>query len=246
MENRIIKRTITTLLVTVMIASIFAIPYVKYDGVYAAAKVKVTYKANKGKFTSKKYKKKKSFSKMITKGKKLGTAPKIKRSGYVFLGWTTKKNGTKKYTKSTKVKKNVTLYAKWGKKFTKKTKYSNLLERKFNSIADLEAIVGHLDPYPMSGYSGNVYVDSIDNYYYLENLQLVSIYTEVRYITNAKKAYPVDEFMKLFGQKKYKFGTNDGAPVVYWYGSTRYWEFDYYKTKKRIYPTNGVFISIYQ
>lgn len=245
MENRIMKNVITTLIVTVLIASVLTVPLAVEDGIYAATKVKVTYKANKGKFTAKKYKNKKSFSKKITKGKKLGTTPKIKRSGYVFLGWTTKKNGTKKYTKSTKVKKSVTLYAKWGKKFKKNTKYTSLLERKFSSIAELEAIVGKLTPVPAAGYNGKIYVDGIDNYYYLETLQLVALYTEVRYVTNAKKAYPVDEFMKLFGQSKYHFGTNNGTPVVYWYGKTRYWAFDYYKAKKKIYPTNGVFIDTY-
>ncbi len=109
------RNIISALIITVMIAGIFALPVLSgsYSVDAAAKKVKVTYSANGGKFTAKKYAKKKSYSKKITKGKKLGTLPKVKRTGYTLKGWYTKKSGGKKVSKKTKIKKSTRLYARW-------------------------------------------------------------------------------------------------------------------------------------
>jgi len=79
-----------------------------------AKKVRVTFNANKGKIGTKP-----KATKMVTKGKKVGTLPKApKRSGYAFKGWYTKKSGGVKITKNTRPKKNVTYYAQWKKAAT--------------------------------------------------------------------------------------------------------------------------------
>ena len=52
-------------------------------------------------------------SRMVQKGKAVGTLPKPTRSGYTFKGWYTKKSGGTKVSTKTKVKKNVTYYARW-------------------------------------------------------------------------------------------------------------------------------------
>lgn len=106
---------ITALVITAMVASVLVLPVMNDDYAVQAAtkKVKVTYKANGGKFTAKKYAKKKSYSKKIKKNKKIGKLPKAKRTGYTLKGWYTKKNGGKKVTKKTKMKKKTTLYARW-------------------------------------------------------------------------------------------------------------------------------------
>ena len=52
-------------------------------------------------------------SRMVQKGKAVGTLPKPTRSGYTFKGWYTKKSGGSKVSTKTKVKKNVTYYARW-------------------------------------------------------------------------------------------------------------------------------------
>jgi len=112
------RNIVSALVIVAMVASIFTLPLLNDDYVVnaAAKKVKVTFKANGGKFTAKKYAKKKAYSKKIKKDKKIGKLPKVKRTDYKFKGWYTKKSGGKKVTKSTKIKKKTTLYARWEKK----------------------------------------------------------------------------------------------------------------------------------
>lgn len=69
---------------------------------------KLSFNANGGKVSTK--------SKAVKPGKKAGSLPKAKRSGYTFKGWYTAKSGGKKVTKSTKISKKRTLYAHWKKK----------------------------------------------------------------------------------------------------------------------------------
>lgn len=121
MENTNTRRFIITLAVVTVLAGIFTLPVLGDDYAVDAAskKVKVKYKANGGKFTAKKYTQKKTVTKKVTKDKKVGTAPKIKRTGYKLKGWYTKKNGGSKITRNSKTKKNRTLYARWTpKKYT--------------------------------------------------------------------------------------------------------------------------------
>lgn len=123
MKNKAIKNTISIMVIIVMVGGIFTMPVLTGNSDVDAAtkKVKVIYKANEGKFTAKAYAKKKAVIKKIKIGKKRGTAPKIKRTGYTLKGWYTQKSGGKKYTKNTKIKKGTTLYARWSpKKYTVK------------------------------------------------------------------------------------------------------------------------------
>lgn len=54
-------------------------------------------------------------SKTVLYGESCGALPVPKRSGYVFMGWYTRKNGGRQYTSTTKMEidSNVTLYARW-------------------------------------------------------------------------------------------------------------------------------------
>ena len=65
---------------------------------------KVVFNANGGTSVAAKY---------IKSGKKIGTLPKPTKTGYTFKGWYTKKSGGSKVSASTKIKKNVTYYARW-------------------------------------------------------------------------------------------------------------------------------------
>ncbi len=65
---------------------------------------KVVFNANGGTSVATKY---------IKPGKKIGTLPKPTKTGYTFKGWYTKKSGGSKVSASTKIKKNVTYYARW-------------------------------------------------------------------------------------------------------------------------------------
>ncbi|MDR0875396.1 MAG: InlB B-repeat-containing protein [Clostridiales Family XIII bacterium] len=84
--------------------------------VSAAKQVTVTFKANGGKIY-KNYKYYSSTTKKVNKNKKIGSMPKPTKSSYVLVGWYTAKSGGTKYTTSTKVKANKTLYAHWAKEY---------------------------------------------------------------------------------------------------------------------------------
>ncbi len=115
MENAKLKNLISISIIAFMIAGVFALPVINDDYSVQAAtkKVKVIYKANGGKFTAAKYASKTTVVKKVKKGKKRGTAPKIKRAGYTLKGWYTKKSGGKKVTAKTRIKKKTVLYAQW-------------------------------------------------------------------------------------------------------------------------------------
>lgn len=71
-------------------------------------KYTVTFNKNGGYSLSK-------YSVTVEKNKKIGTLPTVKRKGYAFKGWYTKKTGGTKVTSSYKVTKKQTLYAQWTK-----------------------------------------------------------------------------------------------------------------------------------
>lgn len=54
-------------------------------------------------------------SKKVQAGKKIGQLPTVQRKGYCLKGWYTKKSGGTRVTKTTKVKKAQTLYARWSR-----------------------------------------------------------------------------------------------------------------------------------
>lgn len=86
---------------------------------YAQWKYAIKFNANKGKVSKK--------SKSVTSGKKYGSLPTPKRSGYTFAGWYTKKKGGSKITKTSYVSKasKHTLYAHWEKKKANKPAPAN-------------------------------------------------------------------------------------------------------------------------
>lgn len=107
--------TITKLMIIILITGLLVQPAIDNDyTVQAASKnIKITYKANGGKFSSKKNASKKSYSKKIKKNKKVGKLPKVTKTGYTLKGWYTKKTTGKKVTGKTRIKKKTTLYARW-------------------------------------------------------------------------------------------------------------------------------------
>jgi len=114
MENIKARNLISVFVITVMVASIFAIPVFSdnYKVDAAAKKVSIKFNANGGKIGSAKTK-----SVSIAKGKKIGTklpaAKKMKRDGYKFVGWYKKANGGSKISAKIKATKKATYYAKW-------------------------------------------------------------------------------------------------------------------------------------
>jgi len=150
MNKKILRNSISAFVIVVMVASVFALPiFSDNHKVHAASKAKITFNANNGKFTAKKYTKKKSYNKSITLGKKIGKLPNLKRTGYTFKGWYTKKTGGKKVTKKFVIKKNVKLYARWTPKNYNVTydpqNYSGIFTKlmKFNSTHYTPSLEGY-------------------------------------------------------------------------------------------------------
>ncbi|MDR0817343.1 MAG: InlB B-repeat-containing protein, partial [Clostridiales Family XIII bacterium] len=55
-------------------------------------------------------------SKVVKKGKAAGTLKTPTKTGFIFKGWYTADNGGSVVTKSTKIKKSITLHARWASK----------------------------------------------------------------------------------------------------------------------------------
>ena len=123
MDKRVTRNGISAFVIVVMIASVFALPVFNdnYKVDAAAKKVKVTFNANGGKIGTTKTK-----SVSVIKGKKidkqLPAASKMKRTGYTFKGWYTKKFDGVKVNKKTKISKKKTYYAQWNRKISKEEK----------------------------------------------------------------------------------------------------------------------------
>ncbi|MDR2967622.1 MAG: InlB B-repeat-containing protein [Methanobacteriaceae archaeon] len=69
---------------------------------------KITWNANGGKIGNKNI-----ITTTVKKGSKLKPVTTPKRSGYIFLGWYTKKSAGKKISANTKPTKSTTYYAQW-------------------------------------------------------------------------------------------------------------------------------------
>lgn len=146
MKEFIIKKGISIFVIVALVVGTLSLPLISDTSVEAATKkVKVTYKANGGKFTAKKYQGKTKYTKKMAKNKKIGKLPKVTRTNYAFKGWYTKKTGGKKVTKKTKINKKTTLYAQWMKKYTINSVYDSLPDNgKEVLLTDVEAVLGKL------------------------------------------------------------------------------------------------------
>jgi len=122
MENTKARNLISVFVITVMVASVFAIPVFSNNyKVDAASKINIKFNANSGKIG-----KAKTKTILVTKGKKIGTklpaAKLMKKSGYTFIGWYTAKKGGTKIKNTTKMNKKKTYYAQWVKSLTNEEK----------------------------------------------------------------------------------------------------------------------------
>lgn len=215
MKNRTLKKILSIFLV---FSLIITLPIAQTKTTEAASNsVKIKYDVNGGFFKNTKYKGKKIVTKKVSKGSKRGSSFKVKRENYVFLGWYTKKKGGKKYTSSTKVTKNLKLYARWAKKYIINEKYSNILGiNTYSSIKDLDIKTGALQsieknwkyyPYKETYKAQNgdlyyleVYIDSsIGSYIYT----VIRIVTKAKNVVNIQKTTKYNKFFKKLGVSKY-------------------------------------------
>ncbi len=248
MEKIILKRSLSVMAIVAMIAAIVALPAWSDDSVNAATKkVKVIYKANGGKFTAKKYAKKKSYSKKIKKCKKLGKLPKISRTGYVLKGWYTKKTGGKKVTSNTRIKKKTALYAQWIKKYSLNDQYYKYMNQK-KTIDKWEEIYGKLSYVKLFDDDIFIYKNAlgIQVWFRINNIndmqyELVSIDSDVKTIVkNYTKKTKYKTFLKKMGVNKYeKLGSS--KHIIYFKKSKMKWNVSRIN-KKYVQPNDSVSI----
>lgn len=208
------KRFISVIVIVLMVATMGTTVLYDNDVHAASKKVKVVYKSNGGKFTAKKYKSKKSVTKKVSKGKKRGTGPKIKKSGYAFLGWYNKKSGGKRYKTNAKIKKKTVLYAKW----VKKVKLNNESVAKIGwQASSFYEEFSDFKSAKMDGEGMNYYYSPSDNKNFLyafsneakinasSSAICVGILAKVKdVVPGIKKTYSPRTFAKKVGIKKYK------------------------------------------
>ena len=115
--KKIINLTILSIII-LSLTFIHAIP------TNAASKVNITYYAGNGYFKSKPNRSKNKITLKNKLNKKRGYAPAIRREGYAFNGWYTKKKGGKKYSAYTIITTKQKLYRHWIKKYKINTNYA--------------------------------------------------------------------------------------------------------------------------
>ena len=136
MKKLIYLTTIFTILV-----SLTFIPTVQTN---ATSKVNITYYSSNGYFKAKLNRSKRKITIKNKINKKRGYAPAIRREGYAFNGWYTKKKGGKKYSASTIITTKQKLYPHWIKKYKINTNYFVPMGLSFNDLVDFQKYYGSM------------------------------------------------------------------------------------------------------
>ena len=194
----------------------------------SSRKVSLTYYTSNGYFKSKLNRSKK---KIIIKSKvnqKRGYAPSIKRDGYTFNGWYTRKNGGSKFSASTPVTKKQKLYPHWIKQYHVNSKYFIPMGIPCFSLDDYTQYWGALTisqkkktyssyKYTLQNSVKDVFhldVDSISNSNSSPTYEYYFYYMECRLknIINIHKTTSMKLFLKKLGIKRYNF--NDETHTI--------------------------------
>ena len=136
MKKLIYLTTIFTILV-----SLTFIPAIQIN---AASKINITYYAGNGYFKAKPNRNKNKITIKNKLNKKRGYAPAIRRDGYTFDGWYTKKKGGKKYSASTIITKKQKLYPHWIKKYKINTNYFVPMGLSFDNLDEFQKYYGSM------------------------------------------------------------------------------------------------------
>lgn len=203
-----------------LLAIIISLTFIPNSGVYASNSVNLTYYAGKGYF---KAKSNRSKSKLVIKNKinkKRGYAPSIRRNGYTFTGWYTKKKSGKKYSASTIIKKKLKLYPHWVKRYKINTNYFVPMGLSLTGVDDFQKYYGELTVIrknikahvsPGEYYCKNNKGDSISIFswygYNGDYFQIDSLKCKLKNVINIKKTTSLSLFLKKLGVKEYNYNS---------------------------------------
>lgn len=229
------KKLIHIFILFVALSSLIFVPVTKVN---ASKKVTLTYHSGKGYFKSSLNRGKSKISIRNKLNKKRGYAPAIRRDGYAFVGWYTKKNGGTKYSSKKIITSSKNLYAHWLKKYKLNTNYFVPLGTTYSSLSDYEPYWGNLKivkkkigNYTCSYTLTNSYGDSFsisglvkaidDDGDYVYDYSCSGIDCKLKNLVNIRKTISVKKFLKKLGVKSYNFYPSDNY-VDFVYGSTRF------------------------
>ena len=135
------KKIINLTILSTIILSLTFVPAIKTN---VASTVNITYYSSNGYFKARLNRSKRKITIKNKVNKKRGYAPAIRRDGYTFDGWYTKKKGGKKYSASTIITKKQKLYPHWLKKYKINTNYFLPIGITFLNISEYEPYWGKL------------------------------------------------------------------------------------------------------
>ena len=135
------KKIINLTILSTIILSLTFVPAIKTN---AASTVNITYYANNGYFKAKPNRNKSKITIKNKINKKRGYAPAIRRDGYTFDGWYSKKKWGKKYSASTIITKKQKLYPHWIKKYKINTNYFVPMGLSFDDLVDFQKYYGSM------------------------------------------------------------------------------------------------------
>ena len=211
------KKLINLTIIFTIILSLTFIPAVQTN---AASKVNITYYVNNGYFKAKPNRSKNKITIKNKTNKKRGYAPAIRRDGYTFDGWYTKKKGGKKYSASTIITKKQKLYPHWIKKYKINTNYFVPMGLSLTGVDDFQKYYGKLTitsqsvkkrVYPGKFNCKNekgdlIYISSWYGYD-SDSYQIDYLNCKLKNVINIKKPTSMSTFFKKLGVKKYNYNS---------------------------------------
>ncbi|WP_288683490.1 InlB B-repeat-containing protein [uncultured Eubacterium sp.] len=205
---------------TIIFTIILSLTFITTVQTNAASKVNITYYANNGYFKAKPNRNKSKITIKSKINKKRGYAPAIRRDGYTFDGWYTKKKGGKKYSASTIITKKQKLYPHWIKKYKINTKYFVPMGLSLSGINDFQKYYGKLaiikknvkkNVYPGEYYCKNNKGDLISIFswsgYDNDYFQIDALKCKLKNIINIKKTTSLNLFLKKLDVKEYNYNS---------------------------------------
>lgn len=256
------KKLIHIFILFVALSSLIFVPVTKVN---ASKKVTLTYHSGKGYFKSSLNRGKSKISIRNKLNKKRVYAPAIRRDGYAFVGWYTKKNGGTKYSSKKIITSSKNLYAHWLKKYKLNTNYFVPLGTTYSSLSDYEPYWGNLKilkkksgsysyDYTLTNekkdyfyVTSNVFALD-DNGDFLYDYGFSGINCKLKNLINIKKTTNFKIFLRRLGVKRYNYDSSSKfldfvCGKTYYASENEYidvvWKI-YLNNKNQISPTTSV------